>query len=208
MLKEKHVIDAFKLATAPVVLALIFFYHAGENALAWIYLALHGSYGVMWVTKSRLFGDKSWEKPVTLFRGLGACLVLSLYWVTPWLIVTNHIHVMPLWWLTVCISMYAIGVFLHFASDMQKWMALKYCHGSLITEGLWGVVRNPNYLGELFIYCGFGLLPFHWAPMAVMAFSITTVWIPNMLRKDRSLSRYPEFAQYKSQTKLLIPYLI
>jgi hypothetical protein len=29
-----------------------------------------------------------------------------------------------------------------------------------------------------------------------------------MRRKDRSLSRYPEFAAYKQQTKLLIPYLV
>jgi hypothetical protein len=29
-----------------------------------------------------------------------------------------------------------------------------------------------------------------------------------MRRKDKSLSRYPEFTQYKAQTKLIIPYLI
>jgi hypothetical protein len=31
--------------------------------------------------------------------------------------------------------------------------------------------------------------------------------VPNMRRKDRSLSRYPEFAPYAARTKLLIPYV-
>jgi hypothetical protein len=29
-----------------------------------------------------------------------------------------------------------------------------------------------------------------------------------MRKKDRSLSRYPEFAAYKTKTKLIIPYVI
>ena len=208
MLKQKHLIDTWKLLTAPVVLGLIFAYHAEGNGLAWIYLALHGSYGIMWFTKSMAFGDKSWDQPARAKELVGIPLVLTGYWIAPWLIVTNRFHRMPAWWPALCIALYALGVFLHFASDMQKWMALKYCRGSLITEGLWGVVRNPNYLGELCIYAGFSLLPFHWAPPAVLAFVICAVWVPNMLRKDRSLSRYPDFARYKSQTKLLIPYLI
>jgi hypothetical protein len=31
--------------------------------------------------------------------------------------------------------------------------------------------------------------------------------VPNMLKKDRSLSRYPEFAVYKNNSGLLIPKL-
>jgi hypothetical protein len=33
------------------------------------------------------------------------------------------------------------------------------------------------------------------------------VWIPNMRRKDKSLSRYPEFGAYAARTKLFIPYV-
>ena len=38
------------------------------------------------------------------------------------------------------------------ASDMQKHMTLAHRKGTLLTDGLWGLVRNPNYLGELLIY--------------------------------------------------------
>lgn len=100
-----------------------------------------------------------------------------------------------------------MGLFWHFVSDMQKDMSLKLNPGSLITDGLWGVVRNPNYFGELLIYLGFSLLAFHWAPLLAIAFFLITVWIPNMRRKDASLSRYPEFADYRARTKLFIPYV-
>ena len=80
--------------------------------------------------------------------------------------------------------------------------------GTLLTEGLWGLSRNPNYLGELCIYLGFTLLPMHWLPLSALAVVVVAVWIPNMRRKDKSLSRYPEFAAYKSKTKLIIPYLV
>jgi hypothetical protein len=67
---------------------------------------------------------------------------------------------------------------------------VKYRKG-LITEGFFSRCRNPNYLGEILIYLGFALLAQHWLPFLVLGGFITGVFIPNMLKKDRSLSRYP-----------------
>ncbi len=33
-------------------------------------------------------------------------------------------------------------------------------------------------------------------------------FVPNMLKKDKSLSRYPEFAEYKRHSGLVIPKLV
>ncbi|MFT7413307.1 MAG: hypothetical protein ACI9J4_001679 [Paraglaciecola sp.] len=63
MMKKKTMIDFFKGVTAPVMLALLVYFEQWENVTAWIYLALHGTYGVLWVLKSRIFGDKQWEQP-------------------------------------------------------------------------------------------------------------------------------------------------
>jgi protein-S-isoprenylcysteine O-methyltransferase Ste14 len=209
VLKHKLYIDSHKALTGPFVLGLIAWYHAWDNLVAWIYLALHGTYGLLWLLKSRYFGDKTWERPVPFFGlGIGTWFALSLYWISPWLIVSGRANPIPPWMICICISMYAFGVFLHFASDMQKHLSLAYRRGTLLTDGLWGLVRNPNYFGELCIYLGFTLLPLHWLPLAALALVIATVWVPNMVRKDKSLSRYPEFAAYKSQTKLIIPYLV
>ena len=207
-MKHKFWIDTHKGMNAPAIGALMAWYHAWDNAIAWIYLALHGTYGFLWILKSRYFGDKNWEREVSLGYGLFTWFGLSMYWVSPWLIVSGRAHAIAPWMLCICISMYSFGVFLHFASDMQKYMSLAHRRGTLLTEGLWGLCRNPNYLGELMIYLGFSLLPMHWAPLAVMAIVISGIWLPNMMRKDKSLSRYPDFAQYKANTKLIIPYII
>ena len=208
MLPHKYYIDSHKALTGPYVLGLMAWYHAWDNLLAWIYLALHGTYGILWVLKSRYFGDKNWERPVPLYFGVVTWVLLSLYWIAPWFIVTERNHPIAPWMICVCIAMYGFGVFLHFAADMQKHMSLEYRRGTLLTDGLWSLSRNPNYLGELFIYLGFTLLAMHWIPLACLGFWFVAVWIPNMRKKDRSLSRYPEFAAYKAKTKLIIPYLV
>ena len=131
---------------------------------------------------------------------------LSLYWVAPWLITSQGIQAAPIW-LCVCLMAYAFGVFLHFASDMQKFTALQLRPGHLIQDGLFKRVRNPNYFGELLIYTGFGLLAMHWLPIVVIALFVACYWLPNMRRKDQSLGRYPEFEAYKQRTKLFIPFI-
>jgi protein-S-isoprenylcysteine O-methyltransferase Ste14 len=90
---------------------------------------------------------------------------------------------------------------------MQKYMALRLRPNHLITEGVWRYLRNPNYFGELLIYVGFSALALHWLPFVALAIFIGVIWLPFMLKKDRSLSRYPEFNQYKAKSKLLIPFI-
>ena len=96
-----------------------------------------------------------------------------------------------------CITLYIVGVFLHFTSDMQKYIYLKLNPGSLMTDGMFKKIRNTNYLGELLIYLGFSLLALDWTPIIALLIFIFIIWIPNMLKKDKSLSRYKEFYDYK-----------
>jgi hypothetical protein len=51
------------------------------------------------------------------------------------------------------------------------------------------------------------MLTQHWLPFLIFGGFIAAIFVPNMLKKDRSLSRYPEFAQYKAQSGLLLPQL-
>jgi steroid 5-alpha reductase family enzyme len=205
-MKQRHFIDSHKAATGIFVLALIAIYGQWDNPTAWVYLALHGTYGLLWVLKSRIFPDKQWEQPTTLGYGLVIWAGLTLYWIAPWLITSQNVQPPP-WYLGLCIAIYALGVFWHFASDMQKTMFLKLNPGYLMTDGLWSRLRNPNYFGELLIYLGFGLLAMHWAPLIVILLFVLIVWLPNMRRKDRSLARYPDFASYKARSKLFLPFV-
>jgi steroid 5-alpha reductase family enzyme len=205
-MRQKHFIDTHKGLTALVILGLMAHYDQWANPTAWVYLALHGTYGLLWVLKSQVYPDRNWERKTNVFFGLTIWGALTLYWLAPWLIMRFAIQA-PLWWLAVCVSMYTFGVFMHFSSDMQKHTTLSLKPG-LITTGLWARTRNPNYFGELLIYMGFGLIPMHWAPALALLAMILFVWLPNMRRKDKSLSRYPEFAAYKKHSKLFIPFVV
>jgi steroid 5-alpha reductase family enzyme len=205
-MKKRQLIDPMKGISLLVVLGMIAVYSQWQNTTAWVYLALHGSYGILWVLKSRFLPDRQWEEPSTLGFSLIIVGGLCAYWIAPWLLTSQGIEAPP-WYIGLCVSLFSFGVFFHFASDMQKHTALKL-HPGLITDGLWSLSRNPNYFGELLIYLGFGLLAMHWVPLVVIGLYVILYWYPNMRRKDRSLSRYPGFAEWKSRTKLFIPFII
>ena len=206
-MKQKYFIDTNKAVTGLIVFVMIALYNQWGNTTAWVYLAVHATYGFLWVLKSQIFPDKQWEQRTSLAYGLVIWLGLSLYWVAPWIITSQGVQDAP-WYLAICISIYTLGVFLHFTSDMQKYTTLKLNPGHLITTGLMARTRNINYFGELLIYGSFVLLARHWLPAAILMAWVLFIWVPNMLKKDRSLSGYPDFKAYKERTKLFIPFLL
>lgn len=203
----KFFIDTHKGITGLFVLLLIALYGQWSNATAWVYLALHGTYGLLWVLKSRTFPDKQWETPRSWLYGIGVVWGgLSLYWIAPWLLMARNVEAPP-WYLGLCVALYGFGVFYHFASDMQKHTALSLQPGQLIQHGLWARCRNPNYFGELLIYLAFALLAMHWLPLLILLLFVGVYWYPNMRRKDNSLARYPAFEAYRRRSKLFIPFI-
>ena len=211
-LKEKHFIDIHKGVTGLFILMLMQVYGTWDNPTSWTYLALHGTYGILWVLKSRIFPDKSWEKETTIWYGLYMWFGLTLYWASAWIINSGFFNggipvATPPWLVGLCTSMFGFGVFFHFSADMYKHTLLETQPGELITAGILSNCRNVNYFGELLIYLSFALLTIHWLPLVFLAMMMIVVWFPNMLKKDKSLSRYPGFEAYKKRSSLFIPYL-
>jgi steroid 5-alpha reductase family enzyme len=203
-MKIKHSINSHKFLTFVYVLGLMAFYNNFTLA-PWVYLALHGTYGVMWLIKDSLYPDKQWEQEIPFAAGIFAFVMIGLYWVAPFILISNGTTPSaPL--ISAAIAINIMGVFLHFGSDAQKYFTLKYKQG-LITEGFFSRSRNPNYLGEILIYLGFAMLAQHWLPFVLLGVFVGLVFVPNMLKKDQSLSRYPEFVAYKAQSGLLLPKL-
>jgi protein-S-isoprenylcysteine O-methyltransferase Ste14 len=191
-------INLQKGATLLFVLSLMAFYDVWTPT-AWIYFGLHGSYGLIWLLKEAVFPDPSWQKKITLGGALNAWLfVLGPYWIAPWLIVSQRIE-QPAAVLGAAIVLYAAGVALMVGADAQKYFVLRARRG-LIVDGFFARTRNPNYLGEMMIYASG-----HWLPWLVLAWVWLGVFLPNMLRKDASMARYPEWAAYRARTWLLLP---
>ena len=203
-MKLKYPVNLHKGMTAPVVVGLMFYFQNFSTS-AWVYLALHGSYGFLWLLKDNIFPDQQWEKKVSVPYAIFVFLVLSLYWIAPFILISSG-TVTPPYLIGVSVILNMIGVMLHFGSDAQKYFTLQYKSG-LITDGFFTRSRNTNYLGELMIYCGFAMLTVSWWGFIGIAAFFLGAFIPNMLKKDKSLSRYPEFAAYKSKSGLLFPRL-
>jgi steroid 5-alpha reductase family enzyme len=203
-MKLKHAINLHKGLTAPFVVALMLLYQ-NFSLGPWIYLTLHGTYGLLWLIKDRIYPDKQWEAEISPGKALLTFGALGLYWLAPYLLISSRV-VPPLPLVAAAIALNLWGVFLHYVSDAQKYYTLKY-HAGLITEGFFARCRNTNYLGELLIYGSFALLSLHWLPFAILTVFFLAVFLPNMRRKDQSLSRYPEFVAYREQSGLLIPRL-
>lgn len=205
-MKMQFFISSQKGVTALVVFIMIAVFEQWQNTTAWVYLALHGTYGFLWVFKSLIFPDRKFEQQISLGFGLVIWASLSLYWITPFVLTSQGVQV-PGWYMALCISIFGFGVFFHFVTDMQKYISLQLQPGQLITGGMMSRVRNMNYFGELLIYLAFALLAVHWLPLIVLLIWIFFYWLPNMRIKDHSLSRYADFSAYKKRTKLFIPYI-
>ena len=203
-MKIKYSINLHKFLTFAVILSLMAIYHNFTLA-PWIYLALHGTYGILWLIKDSLYPDRQWEQEVSIATGIFTFIFLGAYWVAPFILISSGVEPSaPLISATIAINIF--GVFLHYGSDAQKYFTLKYKSG-LITEGFFSRSRNPNYLGEILIYLSFAMLAQHWLPLVILGAIAALIFVPNMLKKDKSLSRYPEFAAYKERSGLLLPKL-
>ncbi|MCX5951279.1 MAG: DUF1295 domain-containing protein [Cyanobacteria bacterium] len=198
----RHVIKLHKGLTAPVVAGLMLSY--GNFSMgAWVYLALHGTYGMLWLLKERIFPDRQWQQAIGWPQAIVMFVLLGLYWLAPFLLIASG-ALPPLPLLAGAIAINLLGVFLHFASDAQKHFVLQVRPG-LIEDGFFARCRNTNYLGEVLIYLSFAMLAMHWLPYAVLAAFGLAVFLPNMRKKDASLARYPGFNAYRDRSGLLWP---
>ena len=131
-----------------------------------------------WLLKEWLYRDRSWETPCTLGSAIFLFIGMGLgFWSSIVFLTTSQVrhHLSPYFvWLnqcqpshhplqdyeptpcqlTVILTVYILGIWLHHTADVQKYFVLRARKG-LITDGLFSMSRNPNYLGEMFIYAAF-----------------------------------------------------
>jgi protein-S-isoprenylcysteine O-methyltransferase Ste14 len=201
----------FQKAGTPFFLAALIGWYGNVSAAAWIYLALHGTYGLVWLGKDLTFPDRRWQKRVTIAGGINTFVfVLGWYWVFGWLLISRPPPHYPLpdpAWFALAIALCIAGVAQKIAADAQKYVAL-HERRRLITDGMFSIVRHPNYLGEMMIYASFALMVWRWLPVIVLALVWTLVFAVNMVLIEASLARYPEWPAYRARTWWLVPYVL
>lgn len=203
--KLAWIVNAQKGGTLAVYLAMVWAYGASGPAV-WTLVALHGSYGLIWLIKDAAFPDASWQRRATLASGMVAFFaVLGPYWLIGWVLFSGHAEgLQSPAALALAVGVYALGVALMIGADAQKYYTLRLRPG-LIEDGLFARIRHPNYLGEMLIYGSFALVVWHWLPVVILGAIWGTLFASNIAAKERSLARHPGWAAYKARTGLLLP---
>ena len=201
-MKLNQIINLHKGLTPLVVIGLMNYYN-NFSLPAWIYLSLHGTYGCLWLLKEKIFPDPYFKEDINILTSITGFIFLGSYWVAPFILISDQ-KVAPNSIIALSISLNLIGVFLHFASDAQKYFTLKV-KKKLINEGFFKNIRNTNYLGEILIYLSFAMLSMSFIPFVILAIFFFIVFFPRMLKKDNSLSKYEDFEKYKNNSGLIFP---
>ena len=201
-MKLNQIINLHKGLTPFVVIGLMAIYD-NFSIPAWIYLSLHGTYGILWLLKEKLFPDPYFKDEMGFLTSITGFIFLGSYWVAPFILISSQ-KLIPNFIVAGCVSIYIIGVFLHFASDSQKYFTLKL-KKELITEGFFKYSRNTNYLGEILIYLSFAILSMNIIPFIILLIFFIIVFYPRMIKKDKSLQKYEGFDNYKGNSGLILP---
>jgi len=212
LLKLAWVINTQKILCFPFFGFLMWYYADktpwATSQAAWIYLAMNGSYGLIWLLKDLTFPDASWQRRCTFGGATYAASGLASYLAIGWVLISGvsdpqYPLATPAWF-ALCITIFTFGVVIMFGADVQKFVQLRARRG-LISNGLFTYIRHPNYLGEMMIYASFGMMAWHWLPVLILGYIWVGTFSVNMVMKEASMSRYPEWAQYKKRSWWLVP---
>ena len=111
-----------------------------------------------------------------------------------------------------------VGIVMEIAADWQKNQAKKKDAHMFVSNGLYRLVRCPNYLGELLLWTGVflsGLTVYHTAfqwIIAVLGFiGIIYVMFSGArrleLRQDRNYGNNPDYREYVRTTPIILPFV-
>jgi len=95
-------------------------------------------------------------------------------------------------------------------ADIQMHKFRKAKMGGFIRTGLWKYSRHPNYLGEILMWWGVALaavsvLPFNWYLIAGAIANTLLFLCVSIPMADGRQSKKEGFAEYKKQTRMLLP---
>ena len=201
-MKLNQIINLHKGLTVFVVAGLMMFYK-NYSIAAWVYLSLHGTYGILWLLKEKIFPDPYFKEKINFVTSITGFIFLGSYWIAPFILISSQKSVSsPIIEASIYINI--IGVFLHFSSDAQKYFTLRI-QKELIKDGFFKNIRNTNYLGEILIYLSFAILSMSYIPFLILALFFFVVFLPRMIKKDKSLTKYSSFKEYKQISGLLFP---
>lgn len=128
----RYFVNLFKGLTFVWILSLMWYFH-NYSASMYLYLFLHGTYGIFWLFKDLTYPDESFKKMASLGSLILVNILLILYWMMPLLIASGQAIQEPTTRrITFCVISYLVGVFLMLGADIQKTATLSKRKGNFI----------------------------------------------------------------------------
>ena len=185
-------------------------YYDNFSLGAWVYLSLHGSYGIFWASKSAAFPDFGLTRDATItscIMGPFPIALIPYYFIGYWMITGGEENRNPSYErIFIATQIHVYGCVLTMLTDVQKYLVLRERKG-LITHGMNGWSRNLNYLGEMMLYGSFGVLCQRWEVWMIYGYMWGIIFVLRMLLKEYSLSKKAGWKEYKAKTWFLLPKL-
>jgi steroid 5-alpha reductase family enzyme len=107
---------------------------------------------------------------------------------------------------------FAVGIAFVADEQMKKFRMNPDNKGKLMREGLWKTNRHPNYLGEISTWWGlyfFSLSAGYdmwWTIAGPLTVTLMFVFISIPMLEKRELQRRPQYADYKKEVAMLLPF--
>lgn len=158
ILPFNYIINAQKTGTI-LVMYLLMLYYKNFSLGAYIYLSLHGTYGLIWFLKDMVFPDKSFQTYLTIPGTLMTAALLLLYWFIGFEMMSGLGDQEPSGKkIFICFLLYIFGILLMMLSDFQKFLEICVYKKHLVDGFFLAKNRNTNYLGEILIYLSFAMI--------------------------------------------------
>jgi steroid 5-alpha reductase family enzyme len=96
--------------------------------------------------------------------------------------------------------------------QMRRFLKEEGSSGKTMDQGLWGVSRHPNYLGEISFWWGLYLFAlaanpaFWWVLVGPAAITLMFVFASIPMIEKRMMARRPDYAAYRKKVAMLIPF--
>ena len=203
IVKFNWIINAQKTGTI-VVMFLLMIYYNNFSTGAWLYLSLHGTYGLLWFLKDMVFPDKSFQHYLTIVPTILVSLFLLSYWLMGYEVMCGLGDQNPSGKkIFGCFFIFSFGNILMMCSDLQKFIVLQYKKG-LIDDFFLKNNRNTNYFGEILVYLTFAIACGRKEGYIMLIIEWIVFFGSRIYMKDLSLAKKHGFEKYKKNSYIIL----
>ena len=199
-----HIIVNLQKASTILIMYLLMIYFNNYSKGAYIYLSLHGSYGLIWFLKDITFPDKSMHVKTCILPAGALVTLLLLYWCMGFeMIYGLGIQEPSNGRIFSCFFIYSFGLIFMLCTDLQKYLILQYKKG-LISNYFLAWNRNTNYLGEIMIYFSFALTVGRLECYLLLIFVWMTFFVGRIYLKEKSLQKKEGYDKYRQNSYIIL----